>query len=108
VLVAAAATAAILGVLVVWLIHSNAPSLASAALLPARAADISTIDERVGRASDALVMPTSAPAPPPHPDPALLAETAPVAQPPAQTVIQQEPPAATAELRPAAPRPSIK
>ena len=77
VLVAAAATALILGVLVVWLLHSNAPSAAAAEPLPARAADLSTIDEHANR-SDALIAPTSPPAPSPHPDPELLADNGPV------------------------------
>ena len=49
VLVAAGLTAVVLGLLAAWLIHSNAPSAAVAAPLPARAADASTIDDRVAR-----------------------------------------------------------
>ena len=77
VLVAGAATALILAALVVWLLHSNAPSALAAEPQPARAADVSTIDEHVNR-SDALVVPTSPPAPSPHPDPELLADNGPV------------------------------
>jgi len=94
VLVAGGLTAAVLGLLAIWLIHSNAPTAAIAAPLPARAADVSTIDDRAARGSDALVVPTARPAPNPPPDPAMIADTGtvPIAQP--QPVVQQGPSAA--------------
>jgi len=76
VLLSAGLTALLIGLLVVWLIRSNKPSAALAVLPAARAADVSTIDERIVKASDALVLPTSPPAPRPRPDPALLADNA--------------------------------
>jgi type IV secretory pathway VirB10-like protein len=88
--VAAAATALILAALVVWLLHSNAPSALAAEPQPARAADVSTIDEHANR-SDALVAPTSAPAPTPRPDPQLLADNAPVVPAQSATAVPQAP-----------------
>jgi len=74
VLLSAGLTALLIGLLVVWLIRSNKPAAALAALPAARAADVSTIDERIVKASDALVLPTSPPAPSPRLDPALVAD----------------------------------
>jgi len=76
VLLTAGLTALLIGLLVVWLIRSNKPAAALAALPAARAADVSTIDERIVKASDALVLPTSPPAPRPHPNPAFVADNA--------------------------------
>jgi len=75
-LLAAGLTALLIGLLSVWLIRSNKPAAAFATLPAARAADVSTIDERIVRASDALVLPTSPPAPSPHPNPAFVADNA--------------------------------
>lgn len=91
VLVAGGLTTVVLGLLAVWLIHSNAPSAAVAAPLPARAADVSTIDDRVTRASDALVVPTSPPAPKPPPDPAMIADNGGVPIAPPAPVVPQAP-----------------
>jgi len=91
VLVAGGLTALFLGLLVVWLFHSNAPSAALAAPLPARAADVSTIDERVTRASDALVVPSSPPAPSPRPDPAMIADSGALPIDPTPAALQPQP-----------------
>jgi type IV secretory pathway VirB10-like protein len=75
-LLAAGLTALLIGLLAFWLIRSNKPASALAALPAARAADVSTIDERIVKASDALALPTSPPAPSPHPNPAFVADNA--------------------------------
>jgi hypothetical protein len=96
VLVAAGVTAVFLGFLAAWLIHSNAPTGAAAAPLPARAADVSTIDEKGARGSDALVMPTTRPAPNPTLDPQMIADNGvvPMTQPTAAVPAEQRPSAA--------------
>ncbi|MFY9781631.1 MAG: TrbI/VirB10 family protein [Candidatus Baltobacteraceae bacterium] len=96
ILVAAGVTAVFLGFLAAWLIHSNAPVAAVGAPLPARAADVSTIDEKVARGSDALVMPTTRPAPNPTLDPQMIADNGvvPMTQPTAAVPAQQGPSAA--------------
>jgi type IV secretory pathway VirB10-like protein len=92
VLLAAGLTALVIGLLVVWLIRSNKPAAVLAALPAARAADVSTIDERIVKASDALVLPTSPPAPHPQPNPAFVADNAVEPFVPDPPAVQQQPP----------------
>lgn len=99
VLVAAGLTAVVLGLLAAWLIHSNAPSAAVAAPLTARAADASTIDDKVARGSDAIVMPTTRPAPNPPPDPVMVADNGavPITQPPGAAPVGEQQGSSAAE-----------